>query len=805
MKLLKIGGVALCLIAMLFALAWLLTSFYKKDIIQAINEEVGRSFNGKLVLQDADVALWATFPNLSVRLEGVTLTPSVASSRPILSLRKIFVAIRTLPLLRGRIQFHSITFQDGEVFAFRSANGINNWSFDKSDSAKREEEAALVEWTNGVLDFRNVRLVYHDSLKQKFFSVRLDRLKNQLSFRDSLLRQHLVGNVFFEELTFHRERGSFLKGTNASVDFLLQSKGDKLLLDSSTLKLSNSLLHVRLSAHQQNTELLVLDISSDRLNFEEGLKALPATLASKLTSFSVDQPLSYSVHLEAKLGESVEPGITMKFAIDNAQVRYRQVVLEKASLAGTFTNHYDPQLSNSNTNTQIHFTSLAGELHQLPFTAEAKITDLTKLNFELDSRQKMDLSKLNQWVDSSKIKFDQGTLEAQFKYEGKLNEYLDTTATNYEGTLRGWLAVRKANFHWYPRKLDFEDVSAKFRFTQDTVWVDTIALATGKNRILLSGMLGNYVPFFLRPSEKAFVNLLVTSPSIDLATLLVKKNRTKLSANKQRIIRKRMSDIADQLIGRVDFQMALKIKELKNGAFRATNLSGELRWGKNRLEAKKLKMNFGGGKVESSLLVRDLQRAINPIEWKATCTNVDVRFLFKAFGNFGQKSVIDKNLEGTIGADVQLVTRVNDDFNFVPGSFAGPIRLTIRNGRIIELPAFQTLSSFLLNRRDFDNIKFAQIDGSVKIKGTELEIDRMEIQSSVLGLFLEGTYSLRNQTDLTIQIPLSNLKKRDKGFVPKNVGVDKKAGPSVFLTAKNDDSGKVVLSYDLLHKFRKKK
>jgi hypothetical protein len=110
-----------------------------------------------------------------------------------------------------------------------------------------------------------------------------------------------------------------------------------------------------------------------------------------------------------------------------------------------------------------------------------------------------------------------------------------------------------------------------------------------------------------------------------------------------------------------------------------------------------------------------------------------------------------------------------------------------------------------LNRRDFGDIKFAQIDGAVKINGTELEIDRMEIQSSVLGLFLEGTYSLRNNTNLTIQIPLNNLKKRDHTFVPKNVGVDKKAGPSVFLVAKNDDQGKVVLSYDLLHKFKKKK
>jgi hypothetical protein len=77
-----------------------------------------------------------------------------------------------------------------------------------------------------------------------------------------------------------------------------------------------------------------------------------------------------------------------------------------------------------------------------------------------------------------------------------------------------------------------------------------------------------------------------------------------------------------------------------------------------------------------------------------------------------------------------------------------------------------------------------------------MDISRMEIQSTVLSIFLEGRYSLDNDTNLSVQVPLSNLKKRDKDFVPKNVGTDAKVGPSVYLLAKTDSNGKTDISYN---------
>ena len=81
----------------------------------------------------------------------------------------------------------------------------------------------------------------------------------------------------------------------------------------------------------------------------------------------------------------------------------------------------------------------------------------------------------------------------------------------------------------------------------------------------------------------------------------------------------------------------------------------------------------------------------------------------------------------------------------------------------------------------------------------------MEIESNVLSMFVEGLYDLNGkQTDLSIQVPLSNLKKRGSAYIPTNKGINKNGGASVFIRAKPNDKGDIKFSYDLFKRFRKK-
>jgi hypothetical protein len=85
----------------------------------------------------------------------------------------------------------------------------------------------------------------------------------------------------------------------------------------------------------------------------------------------------------------------------------------------------------------------------------------------------------------------------------------------------------------------------------------------------------------------------------------------------------------------------------------------------------------------------------------------------------------------------------------------------------------------------------------------DIKINRMEIQSTALSLFVEGIYSLKGNTDISIQVPLSNLRKRNEDYKPENIGSDAKGGTSVFVRGRPGEDGNIKFKYDLFKKFRK--
>jgi hypothetical protein len=127
--------------------------------------------------------------------------------------------------------------------------------------------------------------------------------------------------------------------------------------------------------------------------------------------------------------------------------------------------------------------------------------------------------------------------------------------------------------------------------------------------------------------------------------------------------------------------------------------------------------------------------------------------------------------------------------------------LSLRNGELVNFDPLQKMAVFVLKKRDFSKVEFAEIKNTFEINGKILTINKMEIQSNILGLFVEGIYDLQGKsTDLVVQVPLKYLKKREPGYVPENQGLDAKTGISVYVRAKNGDNGDIDFKYGLFKK-----
>lgn len=798
MKWLKGFLVFVGFIIILFAVGLLLVVIYKKEILAEVSSQLKENINAEVTIGDADITLFSEFPNFTLKLDDVEI-------KDLFNTKTVLVNVVTYKLFYKEIEFRSVKIIEGEFNVFRTKSGYSNLDVfkkkDVTDTVPASDSTRDFRLTNEKILFQNLRFTWHDSLRNKYIGFLLKDVESDVRHWDSLIACKMHGSIDFEELTFNTSRGSFLKSmsANVSLDFNYFTDSAKLRLEPSTLSLHESEFDISGLFDFSPKKSITLDISSKQLQYSEGLAVIPETIARKL-SFTVAKPFGIDVHLVAPMKPEGLPSVLVNFDLKDNEFKSSFVTITDLSLSGVMTNHEDPDKPFVNKNSTVKLDSIVGKIDELPFEARAILSDFDDLALEVFSKHEVTLPQINREVDTTSIKFTGGNFVSEFHYKGKLNEYFDEQTGTYKGDLEGKATIEKGAFTLVTRKLDFKDIDMAIRFNEDTVWIDKLGIATGKTSANLEGMITNYVPYFTRPVNKGYVRLKITSPNIDMANFLVKRSSTKKSVKQTKQDKmkdkKKVSDMLDKIFTNLQFDVELGIDKLKNRTFSASNISGNIKLNGTSLQADKVKMNFGGGKINMSVMMKDLHKDVNPVDVKATASGIAIKELFRAFDNFHQKSITDKNLEGTISFNTKFKLKINDDFNVVLPSFKGDVDMVVKNGRLINVEAIHNMSNFLFRRRDFDDVRFAQINGKCKITHRDVDISRMEVQSTVLSLFLEGKYSFDNDTNLSIQVPLSNLKKRDKTFVPKNVGVDAKVGPSVFLLAKTTPDGKTDISYE---------
>ncbi len=452
----------------------------------------------------------------------------------------------------------------------------------------------------------------------------------------------------------------------------------------------------------------------------------------------------------------------------------------------------------------LRFDTLYGKVNGFRFGAHASIYDFDDPNLSIKAKFDIGLKDLN--ADSiSEIKFKRGRFISDFSYQGKLEEFLDTKRLKYDGKLNGVASVTGGEVEYVTKQMSFEKIEALVHFNNEQCRIENISLMMNKNPISIKGLFTGFVPFFTQPDKRVKAVLTVTSPSLDMSKWFTQKKAKKLSEEKVAKKKRKISNLIDQLYEKLEVEIAFDVKQLVNKNFKAKKVTGKFLLANDQLQIKGVKMNLADGQVDFSASLSQLQRKVNPITITAKVKNADVRDFFYSFNNFNQTTIRHDNLSGKVNVDIKLKALINDNLDILTPTMDGDVEFKLKQGRLLAFEPLQKMSNFLFKNRDLSDVQFGEINAHFYLKGTELDVSRMEVQSTVFTLYVEGRYSLADSTDLSIQVPLNNLKTRDQHIPPENIGIDKRVGSSVFLRAHKGKEGTTVITYDPFMRFKKKK
>ncbi|TDH25178.1 hypothetical protein EXU57_13815 [Segetibacter sp. 3557_3] len=803
---LKGFGFLVGFLLVLYIIVYVYVTTNKKSIVSQITTEIGKRIEGDVSIRDVDLSFFTSFPSVSVVLRDISVKDTLFQQHQhtFFQAAQVFVRVGFWKLIKKESALTGIQIRKGSLYLFTDSTGYSN-SYLLKQKAQAKKPASVSQNS----ELRDVSLndfvvTIDDLEKQKLIDFTVQSLKADIKDEGSVLSMDVNNNIFVRSLAFYLPRGSFIKEKSFEGNYALRYNKDlkQLQFDSIDVRIAKHPFNLTgrfdLSPIEGRKPEMLLRVHTRDIGYNFARTLVTQKISKALSIVEASNKLSVSVSVQGPL--KGEPLIHASWLTKNNDIKSPLIEFNDCSFAGSYTNEVVAGLPRKDPNSRIEIRKFTGKWQGLPITSEnILINDLYKPLLTCDLKSKFPLTTLNGLLNSASITLNSGQAEADLKYKGPLQR--NTTNNSF---VNGVINIRNGLINYNPRGIPLQNVNGKIVFRNSDVFVQNLQCEVLNNSIIMEGTARNVLTLVNTQVNKVVLDWSVYSPSLNLAafTSLLKKRQNVVA---KKGIGNQIESAArklDEVLEKGSIDVSLRADKLIYKKFQATNVTGLINMLQDSWILQKISLNHAGGQMEITGSLKDKNVNYHDAKARISLTNMDVSRVFGAFDNFGQDGITSESLRGQLTSEVNLYVGLDDNGNVYPSTIDGLVVFSLKNGALLNYEPVKKLQNFLFKNRDFDNIQFAELKDTLEIKNQEVKIKRMEIQSSVLSMFVEGVYSMKKTTDLSIQIPLSNLKKRDKDYTPENVGTDKKGGTSVYIRGTPGPDGNIKFRYDLFKKFR---
>ena len=802
-RVLKGLGVFIVLIFVLFLGAAAYIHFNKDSIIARIKEKINNSINGSLTIKDVDVSLLTTFPFASVNLYNVSLLDS-QYHKPIVLAEEIAFRINVFQLFSSNPDIAKLVVNNASLNIFTDSTGYSNASaFAKKDTSNSSNQPGS---TIRKIEIKNTAVSIADALRNKLYAFDLKSVTATVDKKDSLLYVKLDEECFVKGLGFNLKKGSYLQNQ------LIEAKNWNLVVNAVTQDITFGKSGISINHHPYDLEgafhlkdssWFQLHVVTKNVGYMQAGQILTERIRQKLALLNLKKPLDIlEADVSGPLAKRGDPHIHAKWITSGNDITTPIVNFNDCSFSGTFDNYVSDSLETGDENTAIIINNLKAKWGDIPLTSDSlRIWDLSNPMMQFTFNSDCNFEQLDQQLALTSIKLTDGTAHLALQYNGPV-----IPDPSLLSKLTANIKIENGTLLYQPRNISFTNCNGSISVSENNIAVDRLTCDVKQNHfeINISGLGVNKLA--QKDSGKTYIACNVFSPSLNLgdfkAAFTTKKNTTsrrgvsKLAATALKI---------DDMLEKGDMLLNLKAPKVQLEKFTAENAEAQLLFQQDDWEIQKAFLQHAGGSLSVSGKIHQVNPDYHLATAKLNLQNVDVRKVFYAFNNFGQTGISYTNLRGKMNTTATIKAGLSNKGHLVDNSMYGNVDFSVKNGALINYEPIQEIQKNFFKNRDLTNITFAELKDKLVIKGNQVQISRMEIASSAITMYVEGVYGFKEGTDISIQIPLSNLKDPDKnpGIQPK--GADAKVGPSIYLRAKNGVSGKVKIGVDVLRMFRKKK
>ncbi|MDQ2863932.1 MAG: DUF3971 domain-containing protein, partial [Bacteroidota bacterium] len=713
-------------------------------------------------------------------------------------------------IIKRNPAINGLRIEKGSLYIFTDTSGYTNAYLLKRNEGLKSSATSLQssDKTNELklIVLKDVRVMLLDKRKAKLYDIVINSLRTKLYDNINTTNFSINANMLVHNLAFNENNGSFLKEKKFTGDFDLtyNKKDNQLRFDSINFKLADHRFNLSgrfdLGSASSNPKFSVR-LHTKNILYPFAKSLLTTKINKALSIVDLDKKIDASVNISGQLN-SGDPLLLVTWKATNTHLTTPFFDFDNASFTGLYTNEVLKDKPRRDTNSKVVINNFSASWHGLPVSSSSiEINNLSHSLLTCDLESDFPLTVLNNIMGSNAVQLQSGSGSVNLTYKGPLQRN-----TNTNSFINGFISFKNGNVLYTPRNVALKNVNGNLVFKNSDVIIKNLQCVVLGNKIVMDGEAKNLLTLINAEPNKANIDWNIYSPALNLSSFIYLLQPAKSAAGKAAHKRSgnTMAANIDDVLEQGSLHVNLHAARLLYKKFEATNAIANVSL-PDRYIINNVSMEHAGGSISlngSVLLQKDNDHLVTA---NVIIENADVNKVFSAFNNFGQDGIKAQNLEGKLFAKVNASIELNDDGKANPNTIKSVVDFSLKKGALNDFEPVKKIQSFIFKKRDFDNIRFAELKDKLEIANQEIKINRMEIESTVLSMYVEGVFSMNGATDMSIQIPLSNLKKRDDDYIPENKGLNRKAGKSIFLRGRPGSDGNIQFKLDLFNKFKKDK
>jgi AsmA-like C-terminal region len=604
-------------------------------------------------------------------------------------------------------------------------------------------------------------------------------------------------------MTFNQTKGPFLENKSLQGVFRILYNKDSQELDFDNIPLSVDQQPFVFTGEfffaKEGTPFL-LSWETKNLSFRKAVSFLSANLQKTLGPYDIEEPItSLTGSMDNSETQYSTPLIHLLLKVENRNLKSPFIAVDHASFTATFNNEAVRLHGHEDSNTVIRFSSFQGEWENLHFHADSVVlSNLIHPRAKMNVSSDFKLGLVNSFLKENELTFAGGTGKIDLAYSGSLDKEYDSSRL-----LTGNITLADADLHYAPRNFRFAPVSGVLRFTGKDMIIENLELHAGSSDITMNGKLKSIFYLFNHLNEKYTFDWSITSNRLNLddfnnflrpQTITAEEEKKKSAPNVT------VSNFISQLTTS-DYNISLKANQVIYKKFVVDSLRAAIMLNENAVHFRNVILKHGKGSMYLSGFMQN-DTGSNSFALETQLNNINVSSLFYGFDNFGFQSMTDKNIHGNLSANISMEGSITPGAQLIKEGFKSSINFNLKNGQLLNFQPFEQIRQKILKKRNLSDVRFADLYDSIEVRGENITINRMEIRSSVLTMFVNGIYNMKTGPDMSIQVPLSNLK-ANKDSVIVNKGLQRSQGISVRLRVRRGADGKLDVSWDPFDKANK--